>query len=331
MLTFDGLIITSNGDWLGSSEKYHVYTSATHGTVTATPNEAYPGTVITLSNSPDAYYEFDYYTVDGIQIVGNTFVMPKHDVTVTAVFEAIPDPYNPLNLPPYTIRVRTRDGNPPNRSTDDYSGNTTSYETATRVPGTSNVFDIYKAGPDWSYILYSSNNIIEFLGANSRGVTNMSHAFSNDYGWPTDQLVTYMPIFDTSAVTDMNSTFYHLLVSSFPNYDTHNVTNMYGTFYMCTQLVHAPNIDTSKVTNMDRILSGCSQMKEVPNYDVSSVEHANWAFQDCNRVESGALAMYNKLKNKLTDELDHWGTFKNCGNLTTTGKAELNQIPSDWK
>jgi len=92
MLTFDGMVITNNGDWLGTHEKYHVYTSATHGSVTATPNEAYPGTVITLSNTPDEYYEFDYYTVDGIQIVGNTFVMPKHDVTVTATFKLITSP-----------------------------------------------------------------------------------------------------------------------------------------------------------------------------------------------------------------------------------------------
>ena len=43
-------------------------------------------TIVTLSADLDEGYIFDYFTVDGIQISGNTFEMPDHAVTISAVF-----------------------------------------------------------------------------------------------------------------------------------------------------------------------------------------------------------------------------------------------------
>ena len=68
---------------------YTVTCTATHGSVTATPSQGISGTLITLSNTPDSGYEFDYYTVNGITLVGNTFTLTE-DVTVECVFKEIP-------------------------------------------------------------------------------------------------------------------------------------------------------------------------------------------------------------------------------------------------
>ncbi len=67
------------------------------------------------------------------------------------------DPYNPLDLPPNTIRVRTSNGNPPAK------GSSTSYETATLVPGTNDVYDVYKSGTSMYRVLYYSTNVVEVI------------------------------------------------------------------------------------------------------------------------------------------------------------------------
>lgn len=74
---------------------YRVKTSENeHGTVTATPATATAGTKITLSNTPNAGYQFVSYTVtdaDGktIAVANGKFIMPAKNVTVTATFDAI--------------------------------------------------------------------------------------------------------------------------------------------------------------------------------------------------------------------------------------------------
>lgn len=62
-------------------------TQTTGGTITA-PQSAQYGYLVILSSTADSGYELQNYTVDGTEIVGNTFTMPAHNVTVSAVFEA---------------------------------------------------------------------------------------------------------------------------------------------------------------------------------------------------------------------------------------------------
>lgn len=134
------------------------------------------------------------------------------------------DPYNPLGLPPNTVRVRTSDGNAP-----DKSGYAT-YETATLVPGTSDVYDVYRGVSSFKSLLQGSSNLVEVLGANTTGITDMRLMFYN-----------------------------------------------------------------------------------------------------CTNVQSGALALYQQASTQTNPPSKHNGTFSNCGSNTTTGAAELAQIPSDWK
>lgn len=137
------------------------------------------------------------------------------------------DPYNPPNLPANTVRVRTSDGNPPIK---DSIGNTT-YETATLVPGTTNVYDVYKSGTNFTYFLYNSTNVIEVLVANTTGVTNMQGMFDSCTS------LTSIPLFDTSSATSVQAMFYGCTsLTSVPLFDTSNATFMQAMLYNCTNV-----------------------------------------------------------------------------------------------
>lgn len=58
-------------------------TQPSHGTITA-PASAQIGSTVTLSCTADTGYVLQYFTVNGSQIQGNTFVMPASNVTVSA-------------------------------------------------------------------------------------------------------------------------------------------------------------------------------------------------------------------------------------------------------
>ncbi|GHV70489.1 hypothetical protein AGMMS49928_18480 [Spirochaetia bacterium] len=62
-----------------------IATGITGGTISASPTSGPWGTSVTLSNTPNPGYALDYYTVDGTQITGNSFILDKN-VTVSAVF-----------------------------------------------------------------------------------------------------------------------------------------------------------------------------------------------------------------------------------------------------
>lgn len=65
---------------------YEVTTSTDgHGTMTASPMSGYSGTVVTLSNTPNANYGFQNYSVTGATLTGNQFIL-NNDVTAKAWF-----------------------------------------------------------------------------------------------------------------------------------------------------------------------------------------------------------------------------------------------------
>lgn len=58
-----------------------------HGKVFADTDTTIPGEIVTLSHECGIGNAFDYYTVNGVKIKGNTFTMPAEDVKVDAVFK----------------------------------------------------------------------------------------------------------------------------------------------------------------------------------------------------------------------------------------------------
>jgi len=234
--------------------------------------------------------------IKGLMLNGSSVSAMLNGVKVFPREEPGPDPYNPLGLPPNTVRVRTNDGNAPTK------GESTTYETATLVAGTTDVYDVYKSGTDFGFFLYSSTNISEVLGANTTSVTNMRYMFSFCTSLETAQL------FDTSSVTSINSMFRG-----------------------CTLLETIPLFDTSNVTDMMYVFNGCSSLTFLPLFNTSKATNMTYFASNCYKVQTGALAIYQQASTQTNPPTSHTGTFVNCGRDTTTGAAELAQIPSNWK
>ena len=67
---------------------YQVTTSTNgHGTMTASPMSGFSGTNVTLSNTPNANYNFAGYSVTGATLTGNQFTL-NNDVTARANFNS---------------------------------------------------------------------------------------------------------------------------------------------------------------------------------------------------------------------------------------------------
>ena len=274
------------------------------------------------------------------------------------------DPYNPLKLPPYTIRCKFTSGYTPVIG-----------DSQTLVDAQDNIWDITKNSTDWWALFNGTQNyLLEVLGANTTGVTNMKKMFYNS------KLLTTVALFDTTSVTDMSEMFYSCKVlTTVPLFDTHNVSNMAAMFDTCIALTYIPLFDTSsvtdmhqmfnacqtlttvplfntsrvttmaymfdlcsslttvplfntvKVTAMNAMFTSCSSLTAIPLFNTSRVTTMAYMFDSCINVESGALALYQQASTQATPPSSHGYAFHDCGSNTTTGAAELAQIPSDWK
>ena len=261
------------------------------------------------------------------------------------VYSSVPN-YNPLNLPPYTIRFRFADGGSPSRNAG----------ILTRVSTSPNVWDLTYTSPDWSKLFYgnglnywSSESVLEILGANSTNVTNMDSMFYKCSN------LTSVALFDTSSVTNLGMAFYQCSsLTSIPRFDTHLVTSFVSTFYQCTSLASIGDIDTSASTDMQYTWGYCPSLTALPKLNLSSsvviggmcygcsslrtipplifsnnLKSPIHAFQECVNVESGAYDMYLTLS-AIPDLWSYSDTFTNCGSNTVTGRADLARIPRSW-
>lgn len=113
--------------------------------------------------------------------------------------------------------------------------------------------------------------------------------------------------------------------------NTTGVMYMGNMLYSCWNLTTVPLFDTSDVKVMSSMFEGCTALTTIPLFDTSSVTNMQRTFCDCTNVQSGALALYQQASSQATPPTNHNRTFRNCGSNTTTGAAELAQIPSDWK
>ena len=135
-----------------------------------------------------------------------------------------PDPLNILGLPAYTIRLKYRSGYTPSAR----KGNIVC------VSEEDNVWDLTYQNSNWSQLLYhdlvssSVSPLLEVLGANTTGVTDMSYLFCGN------NKLTRIQIFDTRSVTNMNRFCMSCRsLLSIPLFPTENVTDCSYAFYSC--------------------------------------------------------------------------------------------------
>ena len=132
-----------------------------------------------------------------------------------------PDPYNPLGLPPYTIRVRCPAGREP---ITHYIG--LGNPTSVQVSADPNVWDVTLESTDWSD-LFTSEAIVEVLGANTANVENMSRMF--EYC----SALTTLCLFDTSSVESFYLAFASSNITVIPLYPTDSLVDASQAFSSC--------------------------------------------------------------------------------------------------
>lgn len=192
---------------------------------------------------------------------GNTYL--NFGGTYLTGWKAVPN-YNPLNLPANTVRVRTNNRNAPIKASE------TSYETAILVPGTNDVYDVYKSGTSFAELLNASSNVIEVLGANTTGITNMVGMFR-----------------DCTSLTTV------------PLFDTTNVDRVTSMFAQCFELTSIPLFDTSKVklisymfTNCYKVESGALALYRQVSTQINPPSSNYKTFHNCGRdTETGAAEL----------------------------------------
>ena len=87
-ITYMGKTTTCNVN-IVNSHKVTVKTDS-NGSASATPSVAAEGETVNVSVKPNACFDLDSITVDGVSLNGNTFKMPDHDVEVKVTFKAKP-------------------------------------------------------------------------------------------------------------------------------------------------------------------------------------------------------------------------------------------------
>lgn len=128
------------------------------------------------------------------------------------------DPYNPLGLPPYTIRCKFAAGYTP-----DMGDSQTLHDEA------ENIWDITKNAADWTRLFKENTQLLEVIGANTTNVTVLAGTFTNCTS------LTSICLFDTQNVTSFYSTFNEntALRSVIPAYDLGSAENVSYMFFEC--------------------------------------------------------------------------------------------------
>ena len=131
------------------------------------------------------------------------------------------DPYNPLGLPPFTIRCKFSSGYTPTQG-----------DSQTLVDAGENVWDINKNDTNWSSLFITEEDweqpwLQSILGANTTGVTDMTSTFAGCIN------LTSVALFDTSSVFSMEQMFEECHISAIPLFDTSSCGNVNIMFYNC--------------------------------------------------------------------------------------------------
>lgn len=265
-----------------------------------------------------------------------------------------PDPYNPLNLPPYTIRVKYKDNS--TEPTDKIVRSGCVLNQVSQIP---NVWDVtvndgVSAKENWDKLFNSHYDLIEVVGANTEGVTSMQYTFAgcsalsslnifdtkdvfytfgmfaHTGGRYCDSLIS-VPEFNFNSVRDLGYTFNGcsaLTGVKFKN--TKNVTGCNQTFTNCYSL-QSVDMNTKALKKANYMFQNCSSLSAIPDIGFTAVTACSIMFENCYNVESGISALYGQLSSRITSTSYYTRCFRNCGINTVQGAAELAQIPDGWK
>ena len=263
---------------------------------------------------------FGYYDPNKVSTTSSTDGYVLVDGVLSVVnedgsSEPGPGPGPEPSLPPFTLRLKFKDG-----VTPELHGGST----LTQVSSNPNVWDFTYTNTNWSVLFEGQNDLLEVIDGNTTGVTNMVNMFGNCYS------LTSVCMLDTSVCTDMGGMFSNCSeLTTVPLFDTSNVTNIAVMFMECHSLTSVPLFNTSSVTSMEFMFYNCDSLTYIPLFNTTNVRNMDCMFANCVKVESGALALYTQASTQANTP-DHTDTFLHCGDATMTGHLELEEIPEDW-
>ena len=174
------------------------------------------------------------------------------------------------------------------------------YISMVHVSDNPNIWDLTPLIGQWSGLLKNNEYLLEVLDVNLQYSLSLSQIFAN-----TPNL-TYANLSKCSGNVELNDGF-----------------NESGIQYV----VLNSNLGES---NSVHLFENCYNLKDLNNIKFTGEPFgAETMFQGCVNVESGILDLYNRLV--AIGKGPYGAMFRDCGINTETGRAELEQIPSDWK
>ena len=148
--------------------------------------------------------------------------------------------------------------------------------------------------------------------------TNVPVVYSADHMFDGCAALTAIPAFTLKGETPA------------PMYDS-GASDLTAIFRGCASLTSIPVFNTGHVRKFTEMCEGCSSLASIPLMPTDKAANVDVMFHRCYAVASGALALYTQMSGQSRVPSSHIDTFGDCGRDTTTGAAELAQIPSDWK
>lgn len=166
-----------------------------------------------------------------------------------------------------------------------------------------NMWDVFPSTePDWQETLGFDNNLVEVIQLLVPNITNITRMFSNC------EYLRRVSGVDLGESVDTTESM----------------------FYGCTRLEYVEPFDLSRIYMMNSMFRECTRLREIPDFVLGTRNYAIYnMFADCYSVETGITRFYDNASS--VGIMFHGSTFRNCGINTTTGAAELAQIPASWK
>lgn len=167
--------------------------------------------------------------------------------------------------------------------------------------------------------------IYNILGANVTGVKSMAYLC-----YRGAKRLNSVALFDTSHLEcagymfGANARSAMTRLTNLPNFDFSSINDLYDKD-------NVPSSTWTSMKGLSNFSTGNGILTSVPNITLpidNTVTVTNM-FYNCKYVESGALTLYNKFVTSGWQG-SHGSCFKYCGSSTTTGAAELAQIPTGW-
>lgn len=222
------------------------------------------------------------------------------------------DPYNPLGLPPYTMRFSFSDltYDPVEASSGWPQGST--WTKVSQGAG-ENIWDFTYAStrwfrpfdPFWHLVLdrdtHECSCYTTVLGANLTGVTDMQWMLGY-------QTIVSVPLFDTRAVTNASSMLNSTSITSCPQYPLGLCETTEYMFQDAIFLEHVPTMELPSCTLLTQMFYGCSSLREAPM--LSGVRSLSWLY-----TFKGATSLEHVPAYDFSYAEVLYGCFEGCSNL----------------